>query len=83
MVGQSVDFGWNVEAGDGAHFRIAQRSGHVPEIIGTHAHVAIADDDDFVRGVAHQTREFGDFVVGGDASRTVQDADAALRENRR
>ncbi len=34
----------------------------------------------FVRGVIHQAREFGDFVVGGDASRTMQNTDAALRE---
>ena len=76
-------FSWNVETGDRAHFRIAQRGNHPAEIIGTHAHVAIADDHHFVRGVAHQTREFGDFVVGGDASRTIQNTDAALRENQR
>ena len=64
VVGQGGDFDRDVEAGDGAHFRIAQRSGHVPQIIRPHAHVAVADDDYFVRGLVHQARELGDFVVG-------------------
>ena len=72
-----------VEAGYGADFRIAQRSSHLAKIIGAHAHVAIADDNYFVRGIVHQARQFGDFVIGGDTSRTVQDAHAALGEIRR
>ncbi len=80
VVGQGSEFSGDVETGYGAHFRIAERSRDPPQIVGTHAHVAIADDDYFVRGVVHQAGKFGDFVVGGDASGTVQDANAALRE---
>ena len=80
VVGEGVEFGWNVKTGHGAHLRIAQRSGHLPQIIRPHAHVAIADDHHFVRGFAHQASQLGDFVVGRDTAGTVQDANAALRK---
>src|ERR1039458_1041020 len=50
----------------------------MPQIVGTYAHVAVADDDYFVRGIADQTRQLRNLIVGRRAPRTVKDADAAV-----
>ncbi len=56
------------------------RSGavNVPQIIRTHAHVAVADDQHFVRGFADKTGELGDFIVGRHAAGTHQGTDRAV-----
>ena len=80
MVRERVDRGRCVEARHRADLRIAKRSGYLPQIIRPHAHIAVADHHHFVRGFIHQTRQLRYFVIGCDASRTMQHANAALRE---
>ena len=68
----------HVKAGDGANVGIGERSHDAAEIVGLNANIAVADDQDFVLRFVDKAREFGHFVVGGDAAGAVEHANLAL-----
>ena len=70
----------DVETGDCADFWVRQRSHDLPEITRLGPHVAVVDHERIVVSFLRQASQFGHFVVGGVAPRTVEQSDVMFRK---
>ena len=67
-----------VEGGYRADIGISQWRHHVAEILRAHAHVAVAESQNFVLGFTGQARQVVDFLIGAKLLSTNQQSDVAL-----
>ena len=68
----------DIQARRSAHFCVAERSYHGSQIIRLDPNVAVVDNQHFVASFVHHAHQFGNFVVDGVASRTIEDANLTL-----
>ena len=60
--------GRHIKAGGRPNLRACQRRNQAAEIGRIHAHIAVANDQMFIRRLLHQSRQLGNFIVGCFAS---------------
>jgi hypothetical protein len=69
-----------VQTSGAAQLSVTEGRCHRAKIIGTNAHIAIGDDQEFVLRFADQAHEAADFVVHGTAAGTVEDTNLTFRK---